>query len=238
MPIVLTPPHIDLGDIFHQTMYRKYRKRKECHGIAYLTNETGQTIQLFVQWGLLTGQHSRFASYLTNLRMVAHCYHTSRSTSLYNGRAAHQSICGIRGIFIKIQMVRTFPRNRLSRQIRFIHLQTFSLQQLGIGRYLVSGFQHDDISHHKFLTRNLTHLSVTYNPYKRLASQSIQHIEFTGGIVLKIKADACSQQYGTHDSDGFCKFIFHKSDYKRQQGGYQQYPYYGVLKFLQIKPPH
>ena len=135
-------------------------------------------------------------------------------------------------------MVRTFPRNRLSRQIRFIHLQTFSLQQLGIGRYLVSGFQHDDVSHHKFLTRNLTHLSVTYNPYKRLASQSIQHIEFTGGIVLKIKADACSQQYGTHDSYGLCKFIFHKSDYKRQQGGYQQYPYYGILEFLQIKPPH
>ena len=238
MPIVFTPPHTYLGNIFHQTMYRKYRKRKECHSIPYLTNETGQTVQLLVQWCLFTGQHGRFASYLANLRMVAHSDHTGRSTSLYNGRATHQSIRGIRGIFIKIRMVRTFPRNRFSRQIRFIHLQTFCLQQLGIGRYLVSGVQHDDVSHHKLLACNFTHLSVPYNPHKGLAPQSIQHIKFTGGIVLKIKTDARGQQYGTHDSYGLCKFIFHKSDYKRQQGSYQQYLYYGILEFLQIKPPH
>ena len=171
--------------------------------IADLGDHVTQPFQLFIQRGLHAVVYLSRLKHLAVLRLVAHGEHPSDAVALHHLGAPHHVVRRECRLLVRVRRLHRLVTYRLACQRGLVHVQRHRLQQLDVCWNLLARLYEHQVTHHHVLALDGRGMAVTDHLHLLFVVHLVEQVELTVRFQFEDECDACCQDDGHEDADGF-----------------------------------
>ena len=224
----------------------EYQEGQCGYGVARLADDAGQTFQLQLQGSVQIVVHLCTLIHFAVFCGIAYGHYLHYAVSVHHGCATHYVVGRVGGFCVELGLYDSLGNQWLASQCGLVHLQRDGFQQDTVGRNLIAGAKHDDISHHDVCSGGLADVPVAYYRHGNVVVHLIQYLKGLGRLGFEKETYGACQHYGKEDAHGLDEGLqallvgapaMNGRDDHGQHPGKEQDANDGVFKLLQKLNP-